>query len=147
MKITKLGIVSAAIGAIAFIGGCASDAPLKETVWTPVKIENQGSVGLVQQQPVWFSISEEDKVSGNAGVNLIMGSVSAADEGKLVFNPLATTRMAGPNLPYESIFLEALRDSRTYKIMDETLQVYDGNGKLLATFTVGPESLKKVEKK
>ena len=137
MKFMKSGILSAAVGILILAGGCASDAALKETVWTPVKLENQGTVGLVQDQPVWFS------VTGNGGVNTIIGTAAVAEDGKLVFEPLATTRKAGPNLAYEAIFLNALNATRTYQIKEETLQVFDKGGNLLATFTVGPESLTK----
>mgnify|MGYP000427037297 CR=1 FL=1 len=134
MKFMKSGILSAAVGILILAGGCASDAALKETVWTPVKLENQGTVGLVQDQPVWFSVGSDNKVIGTAAV---------AEDGKLVFEPLATTRKAGPNLAYEAIFLNALNATRTYQIKEETLQVFDKGGNLLATFTVGPESLTK----
>ena len=134
MKFMKSGILSAAVGILILAGGCASDAALKETVWTPVKLENQGTVGLVQDQPVWFSVG---------GVNTIIGTAAVAEDGKLVFEPLATTRKAGPNLAYEAIFLNALNATRTYQIKEETLQVFDKGGNLLATFTVGPESLTK----
>ena len=143
MKFMKSGILSAAVGILILAGGCASDAALKETVWTPVKLENQGTVGLVQDQPVWFSVGSDNKVTGNGGVNTIIGTAAVAEDGKLVFEPLATTRKAGPNLAYEAIFLNALNATRTYQIKEETLQVFDKGGNLLATFTVGPESLTK----
>ena len=143
MQIMKTGIICAAIGAIVFLGGCAAvtDVPLKETVW----VEVPGSP--VQPSPVgdgeraWFSIDRENRLTGNGGVNRITGSVSKAAEGELVFNPPAITRMAGPNLPYESAVLEALRNTRTYQLSGETLTLFDENGKPLAIFKAESKKL------
>ena len=45
MRISKSGIISAAIGVIAFLGGCAvTDVPLKETVWIPVSGSQRDAV-------------------------------------------------------------------------------------------------------
>ncbi len=140
MKLTKLGIAAAAAGVLALLGGCASGPDLKSTVWTPVKLENQGGVGLIQDRPVWFRISEENKISGNGGVNSILGTTTEVGESTLVFAKLATTRKAGPNLEYENLFLKALDETRTYQIEGENLRLYDKNGELLATFAVGPQT-------
>lgn len=50
--------------------------------------------------------------------------------------------MAGPNLGYESKFLETMNAVRRYSISGDTLTVYDANGKELATFKAGSAELK-----
>lgn len=136
MQIIKSGMLGAAIGLAAFLAGCAvTEVPLKETVWVPCSLD--AGVQLSSDGRAWFSINNENRLTGNGGVNRIMGSVSAAEDGKLVFNPPATTRMAGPDLPYETAFLKVLQDTRTYQLSGETLQLFDENGKLLATFKAG----------
>lgn len=146
MKYVKSGMTVIALGLLALLSGCASGPELKNTVWTPVKLENQGDTGLIQDQPVWFAIDKNDKVSGNGGTNMILGSTVAAGDGKLVFDKLATTRATGPNIGYENLFLKTLNETRTYRIDGDNLQLYGKDGNLLATFTVGSQSFK-TEKK
>ena len=62
--------------------------------------------------------------------------------GELSFAPGAATLMAGPNLGYESKFLETMNAVRRYSISGDTLTVYDANGKELATFKAGSAELK-----
>lgn len=147
MRISKSGIISAAIGVIAFLGGCAvTDVPLKETVWIPVSGSPVQAPATGDGVRAWFSIDRENRLTGNGGVNQIIGSVKTAEDGKLIFNPPATTRMAGPNLPYESAFLKALEETRSYQLSGDTLTLLDQNGKPLAIFKAGSEELKNPEK-
>ena len=146
MQIIKSGIIGAALGVIAFLGGCAvSDLPLKETVWVQVPDSLVQPAPVVKEEPAWFLIDRENRLSGNGGVNQIIGSVKTAEDGKLVFNPPATTRMAGPNLPYENAFLKVLENTRSYRLSGETLTLFDENGKPIATFKAGLPERKYLE--
>ncbi|MBS1371529.1 MAG: META domain-containing protein [Lentisphaeria bacterium] len=142
MKLRKSGIFLAALCAAGLIGGCA--APLKNTVWVPEKLENQGSVKLVEPVPVWFEINETNMVYGNSGANRF-STVADVDQekGALSFRPGAATLMAGPNLGYETKFNETMKAVRSYSICGDTLTVYDENGRELGTFKAGSPELKK----
>ena len=147
MKINKIWMAVAAFCAAMLIGGCAvTDVPLKETVWIPVSGSPVQAPATGDGVRAWFSIDRENRLTGNGGVNQIIGSVKTAGDGKLIFNPPATTRMAGPNLPYESAFLKALEETRSYQLSGETLTLLDQNGKPLAIFKAGSEELKNPEK-
>jgi len=139
-KTAALGIAISA--AALLIGGCAS-ASLKNTVWVPDRLENQGAVRLIGDTPAWFEICETNKVFGNSGVNRfsLLATVDP-EKGELSFAPGMTTLMAGPNLGYEQKFSETLNAVRKYSIKGEILTVYDGNGKAIGTFRVGPVELK-----
>ena len=146
MRIAKSSIISAAIGVIAFLGGCAvTDVPLKETVWIPVSGSPVQAPATGDGVRAWFSIDRENRLTGNGGVNQIIGSVKTAGDGKLIFNPPATTRMAGPNLPSENAFLKVLESTRSYQLSGETLTLLDENGKPIATFKAGPHEWKYLE--
>ena len=87
MRISKSDIISAAIGVIAFLGGCAvTDVPLKETVWIPVSGSPVQAPATGDGVRAWFSIDRENRLTGNGGVNQIIGSVKTAEDGKLVFD-------------------------------------------------------------
>ena len=146
MQMVKTGIISAAIGVAIFLGGCAvSDLPLKETVWVQVPDSLVEPAPVVKREPAWFLIDRGNRLTGNGGVNQIIGSVKTAEDGKLVFNPPATTRMAGPNLPSENAFLKVLESTRSYQLSGETLTLFDENGKPVATFKAGPQEWKYLE--
>lgn len=138
----KIGLFMAASVALLLAGGCAS-ASLKNTVWVPERLENQGEVRLVGDTPAWFEIYETNQVFGNSGVNRfsLLATVDP-EKGELSFAPGMTTLMAGPNLGYEQKFSETLNAVRKYSIKGEILTVYDGNGKAIGTFRVGPVELK-----
>lgn len=146
MQIVKTGIISAAIGVITFLGGCAvSDLPLKETVWVQIPDSTVQPSPAGRNEPAWFLIDRGNRLTGNGGVNQIIGSVKTAEDGKLVFNPPATTRMAGPNLPSENAFLKVLESTRSYQLSGETLTLLDEDGKPIATFKAGPHEWKYLE--
>lgn len=142
MKSEKLRILMAACCAAILSGGCSS--PLKNTVWVPEKLENQGTAKLVKPVPVWFEINETNMVHGSSGANRF-STVADIDQekGTLTFRPGSTTLMAGPNLEYEMKFTETMRAVRSYSISGKILTVYDENGNPVATFRAGSPELKK----
>lgn len=142
MRMHQFSIMAAACCAAMLIGGCST--PLKNTVWVPEKLENQGAVKLIEPVPVWFEINDTNMVYGNSGANRF-STVADIDQekGTLSFRPGATTLMAGPNLGYETKFNETMRAIRSYSISGKTLTVYDENGKVVATFKAGSPDLKK----
>lgn len=134
---------AAALGLAALlIGGCAS-ASLKNTVWVPERLENQGDVKLVGDTPAWFEICETGKVFGCSGVNRFSSqAVIGPEKGELSFTSGPATLMAGPNLGYEKKFTETLNAVRRYSIHGDTLTVADGDGKVLGTFKAGAAEVK-----
>lgn len=141
MKFHQYLILTAFFCAAMLVGGCS--VPLKNTIWVPEKLENQGAVKLIEPVPVWFEINETNMVYGNSGANRF-STVADIDQekGTLSFRPGATTLMAGPNLGYEAKFNETMKAIRSYSISGKTLTVYGEDGKPVATFKAGSPELK-----
>lgn len=77
-----------------------------------------------------------NRVSGTGGCNRVMGSFEADGKKKMQFSPLASTKMACPDLAFEEKFLEELNKTKFYTFaQDGTLQLKDGKGNVLATFS------------
>ena len=79
---------------------------------------------------------DEGLVSGNSGVNSFSGNYTWKSDGSFKFEPLAMTEMAGPpeQMEIESLFMEALTNTRFYEITDTKLIFSDADGKPLVSF-------------
>jgi len=84
----------------------------------------------------WLSFKSDNTVAGNGGCNNFRGSQTPGVDGVL-FSPMAATRMMCPDIEMET-------EIRLFKVLDETRKIvayhlvmalFDGNGRLLATFT------------
>ncbi len=134
---------------VVLIGGLISCASSDETP--------QGTSPMVQGNPIgnWMlldlansentvpegitlEIMEGDeslRVSGYSGVNNYMGDVEVVrPTGSMSFGMLLSTKMAGPDLAFESEYLASLSLVDSYKIVEDTLYLY-GEGELIATYS------------
>ncbi len=162
MKLTIASRFLIALGVAVLIGGCMSSTeegaaateganvkapanfPLRNTVWVPVTLANQGGVTLHGDTSPWFEIYDAGKVFGNSGVNRFSTQATMDEEkGELSFAAGITTLMAGPDLGYEQKFTETINAVRKYSISGDILSVYDADGKLLGTFRAGSDDVKK----
>lgn len=82
-------------------------------------------------RPVYIDLSEDQKVSGFAGCNRVMGSYEISSGNKVQFENLATTRMACPNLDLENKILKLLDSANHFKIENETAYLSRGEGPVL----------------
>ena len=74
----------------------------------------------------------ESRVHGNAGCNNFFGQFST-EEDKLSFSAMGSTMMACPEgMEKEQAFLAALGNTASYSISGLFLELYDGEGSLLA---------------
>jgi len=118
---------------------CAADtqgtASLLNTHWRLVEIDGQPvSVGAGQREPCLQLSTEGHCVSGRAGCNPLSGGLEQGDE--LRFKGLANTRMActGEVGEQEARVLAALNASTSSRIVGETLQLPDMQGRLRVRF-------------
>ncbi|MDO6389153.1 copper resistance protein NlpE N-terminal domain-containing protein [Pontibacter sp. BT731] len=89
-----------------------------------------------QNQPAMVIDLTEGKVSGSAGCNRITGTLEPIGD-RINFGPLASTRMACPNMEVESQFLKVLSDGELrYRVGEERLELMLG-GKVVAVFVRG----------
>ena len=58
----------------------------KETVWVQIPDSTVQPSPAGRNEPAWFLIDRGNRLTGNGGVNQIIGSVKTAEDGKLVFD-------------------------------------------------------------
>lgn len=93
-------------------------------------------------EETYLSFSKKDviKVSGFTGCNRLMGTAELNDKNALKFSPLATTKMACPGSDnMESVFLTALSKVTNYTVINDQLQLKNGDSVLAVFNGVSPE--------
>jgi heat shock protein HslJ len=103
---------------------------LTEINGQPARAAVEGKHGL----PTLRFNAEKKQVNGFSGVNRFFGNYKQEGE-KLMFLPLASTRMAGPPeaMKLEGKFLAMLHEVTQFRIGKGTLELLQ-NGKILARF-------------
>lgn len=103
------------------------DLALAAGVWNIEKVEGE-PVG-VSRKPFIEINAEQNKVTGNAGCNRMVGSI-VTEKGvvrSMQFPNLAVTRMACPELELEGKVLKALGEAYTFNISDDGSQMTISN--------------------
>lgn len=105
-------------------------APLQGTEWLAEDIGGRGVLDIVQST---LTIEGGGKISGSGGCNRYFGTVTVED-GKIKVGPLGATQMAcvPAQMDQERKFLDALSNTRGYRIEGSKLTLLDANGKTLA---------------
>ena len=103
--------------------------------WHPVRI-----AGTSDKTPdqVLLLLSEDGRATGFAGVNCFFGIFERSGENGLKLSRLSTTRMAGPDLPYEQNFLKQLERVDRFELADGSLRLFAGTEEV-AVFTAARE--------
>ena len=134
--------IAALIATIAFTAGCCNcrsyqkktRRPLEGTEWQLIQLDGRS----VKAAPETFVLKlENGSVSGAGACNRLMGSYKTGERRALKIGPLATTKMACPNLDQEQQFLRAL-ESTTHYDMDGPMLLLLSNGELHAVFQALP---------
>ena len=108
--------------------------PLEGTEWQLIQLDGRS----VKAAPETFVLKlENGSVSGAGACNRLMGSYKTGERRALKIGPLATTKMACPNLDQEQQFLRAL-ESTTHYDMDGPMLLLLSNGELHAVFQALP---------
>jgi heat shock protein HslJ len=111
-----------------------STAELGNTYWKLTELDGELVVTAENQREMKLTLRGENKVTGFGGCNSFFGSYEH-DEASLSFSQLAATRMfCAESMDKESLFMKSLSAVKTYKIIGQTLQFFDADGKLLARF-------------
>lgn len=76
----------------------------------------------------------EMRVLGNDGCNSIFGKIQALNENSIVLTDIGGTEMACPNMELSFKYTAALGVTKTYKLEDTQLLLYDVNGKEVLKF-------------
>lgn len=134
--------IAALIATIALTAGCCNcrsyqkktRRPLEGTEWQLIQLDGRS----VKAAPETFVLKlENGSVSGAGACNRLMGSYKTGERRALKIGPLATTKMACPNLDQEQQFLRAL-ESTTHYDMDGPMLLLLSNGELHAVFQALP---------
>ncbi|WP_260706184.1 YbaY family lipoprotein [Edaphobacter flagellatus] len=111
-----------------------ADEPLRETYWKLMELRGKPVNAANQQQEAHLVFRTGDRLSGSGGCNRLMGGYSV-EGNTLHFKGIGSTMMAcAQGMDIEQAFLAALNKVETWKITNNTLELYDSGAKLLAKF-------------
>ncbi len=117
-------------------GARFSSAPLENTYWKLTRLGGKPvSVAAKQREPHFVLNNKTQRIAGSGGCNRFMGGYELQSGDRLTLGKLAMTFMACPEgMETERDFTAALEQVRSWKILGEHLELYDGSGAFLARF-------------
>jgi copper homeostasis protein (lipoprotein) len=117
-------------------GARFSSAPLENTYWKLTRLSDKLVTVPAKQRELHFVLDEKTKrIAGSGGCNRFMGGYELQSGNRLTLEKLAMTFMACPEgMEIERDFVAALGQVRSWKILGEHLELFDGNGAFLARF-------------
>ncbi len=134
--VTKLkSVYGAGMNIGAYEAATAVYGQVENTRWELVELNGKPvSPPSGREEPYIQLNSNEKTMQGFAGCNRINGNYQL-DGNKLKFGNIASTKMAcgEPVMSAERSFLNALKDTDSFKLSGDKLELY-GGGKLLARF-------------
>ena len=103
--------------------------------WHPIRV-----AGTAEKTPdqVMLLLSDDGRATGFAGVNCFFGIFERSGKDGLKLSELSTTRMAGPDLPYEQNLLKQLERVNRFELSDGELHLFSGTEEV-AVFTTAHE--------
>ena len=108
---------------------------LEGTDWTLIELGSTlAADGAGANRATLVLIADGKRLSGSSGCNRVVGTYEL-EKDVLQFKPVGMTMMAclDPLMLQEHAFIEALKSTSTYRIVDATLELSDG-GRVLARF-------------
>jgi copper homeostasis protein (lipoprotein) len=116
-------------------GARFSSAPLENTYWKLTRLGGKPvSVATKQREPHFVLNNKTKRIAGSGGCNRFTGTYQQNGD-RLTFGKMAMTFMACPEgMETERDFVTALEQVRSWKILGEHLELFDGNGAFLARF-------------
>lgn len=123
--------------AIAFLAGCTS-TPKRSNIPAPVASIQAVSEGeyiltnLFPEANLTLGFDEEGRIFGFSGINRYFGKADI-NNGTIVVEPLATTKMAGPQakMIIEDQYLTILKSAKTIEIKNDSLILTNERGETL----------------
>ena len=83
------------------------------------------------RRDAWLEFKESEKrFSGNAGCNQVSGNYTL-DKRDISFTEVISTKMSCPDIEFENMFLELLRDVDRYEMENDDIVLKDGRRALL----------------
>ena len=125
--------------AISFLGclfACSpklqTDADWKDKKWVLMELRNVPvqTSGTDKDAHIQFSATDK-KFSGSGGCNRMNGDYTLGKKGRLSLSEPALTRMACPDIAFESSFVQTLKEIDRYTVLDNKLHLMKGNEVLM----------------
>jgi len=110
-------------------------ADLESTYWKLTRLGSEPVyLGDQQREPHMVLRSKDSVVTGFSGCNRLTGSY-VLNGHSIEFSGLASAMMAcTESAKTERAFISALGDARSWRVIGEHLDLYDGDGNLVARF-------------
>jgi copper homeostasis protein (lipoprotein) len=107
---------------------------LENTHWTLVRLGDVAVVGDSARPEPHIVLAGGGRMQGSGGCNRLTGGYTLAGD-TLRFSPIGATRMACPGaMEQEAAFTRALPEVTRWKVVGRHLELYDGQGTLVARF-------------
>ena len=135
--------IAVVAGLAALMAGCChcrsyqrkTRRPLVGTEWQLIQLGGE-TIRPVEGR-FTITLTEQGELSGAGDCNRIFGPYQSDKDRSLKIGPLASTRMACPDMKHERAFIEAL-ESATHYDMDGPMLLILSNGELRAVFQAVP---------
>lgn len=137
--------LATAFGCLALLAACASGpqsqrdgpvptAPLTNTYWKLVAMEgDRVDVPRGEEGEPHMIFRDDGKVNGFSGCNRFVGEYTLSGE-NLLFDAMASTKMACPDDNYETALFEVLSQTAGVFLEGKVLKLLDEEGRELARF-------------
>ncbi len=107
---------------------------LASTRWVLTRLNDEPvDAGKLPREPFIALENNEHRVVGYGGCNRIVGSYETEGD-RIAFKQLAFTRMACPNMAFESAFENAMHIATRWKITGAHLELFNVEGAVVARF-------------
>jgi heat shock protein HslJ len=106
--------------------------------WSLIELQGQ-PVPVTEPNREPHLVFADQRVSGSTGCNRITGTVEFTERAKIKFQPLATTKMACPDMDLEGRFLSVLELADNYQVSNDLLLLNQGET-LIARFKASPQN-------
>ncbi|MGD0446033.1 MAG: META domain-containing protein [Edaphobacter sp.] len=119
-------------------GAGGSRVSLEKTNWTLTRLgEKPVTVDDPHRRPYLMLDPAAHRASGSGGCNRVTGPYQLTGE-RVMFAHMASTMMMCPSgMDVERRFLNALNETKRWKIEGQELKLMDGEGKVVAVFEAG----------
>ncbi|MFC5269879.1 copper resistance protein NlpE N-terminal domain-containing protein [Adhaeribacter terreus] len=114
----------------------SADNSITEKYWKLIELNGKPVMVSSTQprEPHFILKTENNRVNGHSGCNSFMGSYEISAGISIKFSPLAATRMACQDVPYESEFLKMFGIADHYLFQNDTLSLTQAGTAPLARF-------------
>ena len=108
---------------------------LEDTMWQLTALTKSLNANQIQDGAFLNFQSADKRIKGNSGCNRLMGNYRLQDN-FLKLSEIASTKIFCPagGIVQEALFIEALTDTRAWRIKDKHLYLLDEKGETVAVF-------------